>query len=221
MPWNALAYLTLLFQLLGFNDAQASAMRAIFVLGTSCGLFMGGILGDIASTLFPDSGRILIAQTSVVSGLPLSILLFRGLPQDAATTMASWYGITLFVMGLSISWCSSGCNSPVFADIVPTHMRTSVYAFDRCFEGAIGALGTPLVGVIAEYGFGMTLKDFYDGDGIAGDIKDAKALSDSLLVMLIYPWTLCLCSYTLLHLYYPKDRLEAAKKSQQQEDDDS
>ena len=48
-------------------------------------------------------------------------------------------------------------------------MRTSVYAFDEAFETAIGAMGTPLVGVIAQYGFGMSLKDVYaemsDGGG--------------------------------------------------------
>ncbi len=44
-------------------------------------------MGDIASALFPDAGRILVAQTSVVSGIPLSILLFNGLPQDAAANL--------------------------------------------------------------------------------------------------------------------------------------
>lgn len=124
LPWNALAYLTLWFQLLGFSDFQASLMRAIFALGQSCGSLVGGILGDIASQLFPDSGRVLIAQTSVVSGLPLSILLFRGLPQNAASDLMPWYAMTLGVMGLSVSWCAAACNAPVFAEIVPPEMRT-------------------------------------------------------------------------------------------------
>ena len=38
MPWNALAYLTLWFQLLGFSDVQASLMKAVFSLGTSVGV---------------------------------------------------------------------------------------------------------------------------------------------------------------------------------------
>ena len=210
MPWNALAYLTLWFQLLGFSDFQSSTMKALFNLGTSFGTLLGGVLGDIASTLFPDSGRILVAQTSVVSGLPLSILLFRGLPQDAASNLVPWYGVTLLVMGLSVSWCSPCCNAPVFADIVPPDLRTSVYAFDRSFEGALGALGTPLVGMLAQYGFGMSLKEVYDSHSIgSGSIKDAKALSDSLLLMFVYPWALCLCFYTVLHATYRKDKGKA------------
>lgn len=48
-----------------------------------------------------------------------------------------------------------GCNnSAMFADIVPEHMRSKIYAFDRAFEGAVGACGLPLVGLTAERLFG-------------------------------------------------------------------
>jgi len=207
VPWNALSYMTLWFQLLGFSDWQSSLMRAVFAMGQSCGNLLGGILGDIASQLFPDSGRVLIAQTSVASGLPLSILLLRGLPQSNAIDLVPWYTLALAVMGLSVSWSASACNAPVFADIVPPEMRTAIYAFDRSFEGSIGAFGTPIVGYIAQHGFGMTLRDAYSHHGKS--LKDAKALSDALLVMLLYPWSVCLFFYFLLHIYYKRDKLKA------------
>lgn len=48
-----------------------------------------------------------------------------------------------------------GCNnSAMFADIVPEHMRSKIYAFDRAFEGAVGACGLPLVGLTAQRLFG-------------------------------------------------------------------
>lgn len=34
----------------------------------------------------------------------------------------------------------------MFADIVPEHLRSTVYAFDRSFEGAVAACAAPLVG---------------------------------------------------------------------------
>lgn len=46
----------------------------------------------------------------------------------------------------------------MFADIVPEHMRSKVYAFDRAFEGAVGACGLPLVGLTAEYFFGYAFR---------------------------------------------------------------
>lgn len=41
--------------------------------------------------------------------------------------------------------CGSN-NSAMFADIVPEHLRSTVYAFDRSFEGAVAACAAPLVG---------------------------------------------------------------------------
>jgi hypothetical protein len=35
----------------------------------------------------------------------------------------------------------------MFAEIVPEHLRSVVYAFDRSFEGAIAACAAPLVGL--------------------------------------------------------------------------
>lgn len=40
--------------------------------------------------------------------------------------------------------------------MVPEAIRTSVYAFDKCIIGAVGALTTPLAGLLAEKAFGFT-----------------------------------------------------------------
>lgn len=37
-------------------------------------------------------------------------------------------------------------NSAIFSEIVPEQKRSTIYAFDRSFEGAVAACGTPLVG---------------------------------------------------------------------------
>ena len=38
---------------------------------------MGGFVGDAAAARFPDHGRIAVTQFSVVSGVPLSLLLMK------------------------------------------------------------------------------------------------------------------------------------------------
>jgi hypothetical protein len=38
----------------------------------------------------------------------------------------------MFVMGLTCTWAGAGCNSPIFAEIVPDELRSTIYAFDRC-----------------------------------------------------------------------------------------
>ena len=61
----------------------------------------------------------------------------------------------LVTMGLLKTWAAPACNNPVFAEIVPPHLRNMIYAFDRCFEGAIAACAAPLVGLLAEKVFGF------------------------------------------------------------------
>lgn len=58
---------------------------------------------------FPDNGRVLVAQLSVLLGLPTAFLLLRVLPRlealgGSSTTAATAFGATLFGMGITISW---------------------------------------------------------------------------------------------------------------------
>jgi MFS family permease len=174
MPWNAIAFLTLWLQLLGFSDWHASALTAAFYGATSAGAFLGGAIGDAAAVAHPQRGRIVTAQVSVrvrsrcsrcsacpvclilwavpsatrhcdglpissssvqaLSGVPLSLLLIAGLPHtDLPAHLPAYFAVTV-VFGVLISWCGAGCNSPLFAEIVPVEKRSLIYAFDRCFE---------------------------------------------------------------------------------------
>ena len=74
----------------------------------------------------------------------------QGLPYNGAPATVALYALVLLLMGMSISWAAPACNNPIFSEIVPTHMRNMIYAFDRSFEGAIAACGAPLVGILAE-----------------------------------------------------------------------
>lgn len=225
IPWQSMVMFTLWLQLLGFSNLQTSLLVATFACGGALGGLLGGALGDAAARRAPHRGRIFIAQTSVFLGLPLSVLLLKGLPipnpavhsdlvdMNTPTTSVHvvLYGLVLMVMGLSISW-SGANNSAMFAELVPERLRTQIYAFDRSFEGAVGACGAPLVGVAAERLFGFK-------GSIAAAVAQgpreralaAHALSSALLLCLLVPWILCFLSYSLLYLTFPLDRLAASK----------
>lgn len=49
-------------------------------------------------------------------------------------------------------------NSAMFAEIVPEQLRSAVYAFDRSFEGAVGATAAPLVGELTRWRFQSLIK---------------------------------------------------------------
>ena len=58
-------------------------------------------------------------------------MMLQGLPYDATTAMALVYGGLLALMGVLISWAAPACNNPIFAEIVPPHLRNMIYSFDR------------------------------------------------------------------------------------------
>ena len=57
---------------------------------------------------FPDNGRVLVAQLSVLLGLPMAFLLLRVLPRlglgASSAAAAAAFGATLFSMGITVSW---------------------------------------------------------------------------------------------------------------------
>ncbi|KAK9813231.1 hypothetical protein WJX72_011069 [[Myrmecia] bisecta] len=216
IPWTALAFFTVWLQLLGFSNWIASCLVAVFYSGCACGAFGGGSIGDYMEKAQPNRGRILTAQFSALSGIPLTVILLKGLPTSAAAgidSLAITYGCVLFIMGLLVSWCGAN-NSAMFAEIVPEQLRSTVYAFDRSFEGAVAACGAPLVGLLAEKVFGFEGSVTQTAEAVAGrDFTNAAALSSSLVCCLTVPWALCLLSYTGLFWVYARDRRIASVKS--------
>ena len=141
-------------------------------------------------------------------------------PRSEKCTAA--FALVVALTGLFSSWCGAN-NSAVFAEIVPAELRSSVYAFDRSFEGAVGALATPLVGVVASrvFGFEGTLAGSSSSSSSSSasdpaaaaaalNLPQARALASALLVCSVVPWALCLAAYTLLYRFYPLDAAAAA-----------
>lgn len=160
--------------------------------------------------------------------MPLAMLLIAGLPTRNLAAHFPLYLAVTVAFGLLIAWCGSGCNSPLFAEIVPARKRSLVYAFDRCFEGAIASCAAPLVGVIAERVFGFDAAAVSERGGGGGGAAagaggsararaDAAALGASLLWCLCVPWALCFCIYFGLYATYPEDRarLKASRSGAQ------
>lgn len=56
----------------------------------------------------------------------------QGLPLSAGPWSMAAYILALVVTGLLITWADSACNNPIFAIIVPTHMRNLIYSFGGC-----------------------------------------------------------------------------------------
>ena len=131
-PWNALVFLTVYLQLIGFSDMDAALVNSVFLAGAALGGVLGGVVGDWAGSISKDHGRIWACQFSVFTGIPFTLVLLKGLPYNGEPATVSMYAALMFFFGLLHVWAAPACNNPVFAEIVPPHLRNLVYAFDRC-----------------------------------------------------------------------------------------
>ncbi|KAJ8430411.1 hypothetical protein Cgig2_025838 [Carnegiea gigantea] len=205
-PWSALSFAPMWFELMGFTHAQTAVLLGLFTLAASFGGLFGGWMGDILSQRFPNAGRIILAQISSGSAVPLAALLLLGLPEDPSTTVI--HGVVMVITGFFISWNSPATNNPIFAEVVPEKSRTSIYALDRSFESILASFAPAVVGILAQhvYGYkpmpeGSTLKE-----ETATDHENATSLAKALYVAIVLPMSLCCIIYSFLYCTYPIDR---------------
>ncbi|KAL3346122.1 hypothetical protein AABB24_024858 [Solanum stoloniferum] len=210
LPWTAIVFFTLWFELIGFDHNSAATLVGLFAAGCALGSFFGGVIADKMSRIYPHSGRVMCAQFSSFMGIPFSWFLLRIIPQSVSSY--STFAVTLFIMGLTISWCATATNGPMFAEVVPSKHRTMIYAFDRAFEGSFSSFAAPIVGILAEKMYGYDAKSV---DPILGSAREALALSKGLFSMMAVPFGLCCLFYTPLYWTFKQDRdnarLAAAK----------
>lgn len=107
-PWSALSFTAMWLELTGFSHGKTAFLIALFVIASSLGGLFGGTMGDILSTRLPNSGRIILAQISSASAIPLSAILLLALPNDPSTAVL--HGLLMFIVGFSISWNAPAAN---------------------------------------------------------------------------------------------------------------
>uniref|UniRef100_A0A3Q7G8C0 Major facilitator superfamily (MFS) profile domain-containing protein n=1 Tax=Solanum lycopersicum TaxID=4081 RepID=A0A3Q7G8C0_SOLLC len=181
----------------------------LFVVGSSIGGLFGGRMGDMLSQRLPNCGRIILAQISSASAIPLTAILLLALPDNPSA--AFMHGLVLFITGFCISWnapATNNANSPIFAEIVPEKSRTSIYALDRSFESVLSSFAPPVVGLLAQnvYGYKPVPKGT---QSIATDRENAKALAQALFTSIGTPMALCCVIYSFLYCTYPRDKARA------------
>ncbi|XP_077216536.1 uncharacterized protein LOC143851095 [Tasmannia lanceolata] len=204
LPWTAMVFFTMWFELIGFNHNSSAALLSLFAIGCAMGSLFGGFIADRMSRIYPQAGRVMCAQFSAFMGIPFSWFLLTIIPQKVENW--SIFAATLFLMGLTISWCATCANNPMFAEVVPSKHRTMIYAFDRAFEGSFSSFAAPVVGLLSEKIYGYDPKSVNLTHGSA---REAYALSRGLLSMMTVPFGLCCMFYTPLYMTFKRDRENA------------
>ncbi|KAL7230721.1 hypothetical protein ACSBR2_009077 [Camellia fascicularis] len=208
-PGSALSFAPMWLELIGFSHKTVASLWTLYIVARSLGGLFGGRMGDILAQRFRNSGRIILAQISSISSVPLAAILLLVLPDDPSTALM--HGLVLFIMGFFNSWCATATNNPIFAEIVPERSRTSIYALDRSFETILSSFAPPVVGILAQHVFGYKpiRKGSTDSEEIETDRKNAAPLAKALYTAIGFPFVICCLIYSFLYCTYPRDREQA------------
>ncbi len=189
MPWvvMGLYLISWLVDVRGMTEAirfdhpvgSATLTFAGIVVGTALSNILGGVLGDWAAKKSPRYGRTIVGQVSVLSGIPLSYVLFTR-TQD----WSFWSLFALcFVTALLISWAGKGAKEPMMQGAVPPELRATAYAMTTFIESGFAA--------IAAY--------------IAGSLADTLGFTQAMVWTIPFPWVICAILYSGFYWAYPRD----------------
>jgi predicted MFS family arabinose efflux permease len=203
MPWVVLGLYMITWlvdvrgmtEAISFNHPQGSATLAFagIVVGTAISNVMGGILGDWAEGLSPRYGRTIVGQISIISGIPLSYILFT---QTENWGFWAFFALCFFT-ALMISWPGKGAKEPMMQGAVPPELRSTAFAMTTFIESGFAAVAA----------------------WIAGSLADTIGLTPALLWTIPFPWIICALVYSGFYWAYPRDmlhlRMQMAERAQE------
>jgi MFS family permease len=203
MPWvvMGLYMITWLVDVRGMTEAitlrhpvgSATLAFAGIVVGTAMSNIIGGILGDWAEAKSPKYGRTIVGQVSIVSGIPLTYILF--------TRTENWgfwpFFALCFGTALLISWPGKGAKEPMMQGAVPPELRATAFAMTTFIESGFAA--------VAAY--------------IAGSLADSIGFTRAMIWTIPFPWVICAILYSGFYWAYPRDaadlRARMAERAQE------
>ena len=150
-----------------------------------------------------------MSQISIFSGIPVMIIFFWILPHTITLFSIILYLLVGIMAGFVINWSATACNYPIYAEIFEPEVRSTIFSLDNFFGGSIGAVGTFLVALFAQYIFGyQTPPTNLDISQLSNTFRlnNLTALGNALVISTTIPWLICLLIYMLVYWTYPKDR---------------
>ncbi|MEA3326066.1 MAG: MFS transporter [Chloroflexota bacterium] len=184
MPWVVMQsfLITWLVNERNIPAENATLVFAGIVFGTVFSNIIGGYIGDWAEQKNPRFGRTIIGQISIISGIPLTYILFT---QTADWSLRGIIALA-FVTALMISWPGKGAKEPMMQGVVPPELRGTAFSLTTFIESGFAAVA----GVIA------------------GTLADRIGLSESLIWTVPFPWIICAALFSLFYFTYPKDSVK-------------
>jgi len=152
-PWTVFPFFTQWLELSCFTHAETALIFSAFGWGGAFSSLVSGGLLNFVARRFPDHGPPTIANFSVAVGIPFLLLFFYVLPKPSALgdggEQVPVFSTSFLFFGLGAAMCGT-VNKKVFADIVPPHIFTYVFALDQLIENGVGNFAGLAVGVVTD-----------------------------------------------------------------------
>jgi MFS family permease len=184
MPWVILGQflITWFVNERGWDEQGATIAFAGIVIGTVISNILGGYLGDKAEKVNPKYGRTVIGQVSVISGIPLTYILFTRTEDWSFQAIVA----LCFITALFISWAGKGAKEPMMQGVTPPELRSMVFSGVTFIESGFAAIVAVVAGVLA----------------------DRIGLTEALLWTVPFPWAICAIFFSLFYWSYPRDSVK-------------
>ena len=109
-PWDIMSFLLLLLDWRGFSKEEIVSIQFTSGLSGVIGGYLGGVLGDFAASVAGTKGRIYVALTSILGGIPLYGLYVYSTDYRQAILWSNLFN-------LWASWPPPGALRPICADL--------------------------------------------------------------------------------------------------------
>lgn len=214
VPWNGFTFLTYYFQLSGYTDIQAGQIMLLSGVGGVCGSYLGGYLGDWLSsnTMFPNAGRVMVAQSSVILGTVAFLhVIFIPVGGEHFYTIVAAY----MAFHLTACWTQPAALRPICGEIFSNPQdRAQILSLWIALEGSIASIcGAPLVSLLStSFGFHLSRDNpamavhNSSAENLAENTANAEALRKALVGISIIPWAFCALAWCPMYYTYPRDR---------------
>ena len=160
-------------------------------------------------------GRIMVAQISISSGIPL-VLLILFVRMD----LLLYIGVAFFT-AVMMSWAGVGAVQPIVSAVNKPEIRSTAWALEQMFEQGFAAFGIVLTGWIADNinlgvsGIAMQWISpylsywlYFADIGLLLYILwlSGESLTLAMALTVSIPWTFCVLIWTLAYRTYYKDK---------------
>jgi len=206
IPGNAMSLRSFFFQSAGLSLVQATTIQSTASYVNVFGTGFSGWLSDSLVRTWPLHGRIINAEFSVYSGIPLCFFSFFSTFAPSAEIAFVYFFTLAFLLSLVQGGVAGGTNAPILSQLAEPEDRALIIAWQNAMEGSVSCFG-PVIFAVLNYifGYNRACENACNPPAECESGQNGIAAGNALLFCTVVPWGICGALYSSLHYFYPRD----------------